>query len=142
MITDALTYLREEIKNYFPESKELQLSGSLANQPRFNFYFEITGGLRFLLYLNWDGDGEGFTLKCLEFVEAGVLKKLVTSYPNFGSKVFNIGQPRSTIGFLYKGRNTLQPLFTSGYFNEPLGTSDISCGQLLNSIDPTLIIRS
>ncbi|WP_157488034.1 hypothetical protein [Dyadobacter crusticola] len=138
---DALTYLREEIKTYFPDSKELQLSGSLANQPRFNFYFEITCGLRFLLYLNWDGDGDGFTLKCLEFVEPGVLKKLISSYPDAGSKVFNIGQPRSTIGFLYKGENKLQPLFTSGYLNEPLGISDITVGELLNSIDPTFIVR-
>jgi hypothetical protein len=138
---DALNYLREEIRNYYPDSRELQLSGNLANQLRFNFYFEICAGQRFLLYLNWDGDGNGFTLKCLEFVDAVVLTKLIASYPEFGSKVFNIGQPRSIIAFLYKENNRLQPRSVRGILNEQLDMSEITGNCLLQCIDPIRIIR-
>ncbi|MCF0058457.1 hypothetical protein [Dyadobacter sp. CY356] len=64
---NAIDYLRDEIKLYFPESSELVLSGVFAQRRRFNFYFKIRDKYPYLLYLNWDGEYDQFILKCLEF---------------------------------------------------------------------------
>ena len=135
MSTDALQHLRTDIKSYYPDSAELLLSGALAGQPRFNFYFEIAPGQRFLLYLNWDGDGYGFTLKCLEFPDVETLQKLIDAYPANGSKVFNMGQPRSAVSFSYMPKSTLRPFSSRGVLNSEL-PSEVSSGELLTCIDP------
>ena len=133
---DALNYLREEIKSYFFESTELQLSSAYANQRRFNFYFEIASGQRFLLYLSWEGDDERFTLKCLEFSDWETLKKLIDAYPETGSKAFNIGQPRSTISFFYLGKDRLSALDYKGVIKGHIDSSEISGRQLMGCINP------
>jgi hypothetical protein len=133
---EALNYLREEIKSYFFESTELQLSSAFANHRRFNFYFEIATGQPYLLYLSWEGDDERFTLKCLEFSVPDILKKLIAAYTNIGSKAFNIGQPRSTISFFYLGKDRLSALDYKGVINGHIDSSEISGRQLMGSINP------
>jgi hypothetical protein len=131
---DALNYLRHEIKSYFPESSELQLSESYARQPRFNFYFEVLPGERFLLYLNWDGDR--FTLKCLEFIGSDMLKGLMNAYPEWGSRVFNAGKPRATVSFDYYEKDRLGALKFFGNISEQIHSHEISGKQLLQCVDP------
>lgn len=133
---DALNYLRKEIKCYYPESSELLLSGSFANHPRFNFYFEIKPGARFLLYLNWDGDDLRYTLKCLEFSDWENLERLTNSYPTIGSKAFNIGQPRALISFLYHADNRLTALQFKGEINGETSPQEISGSELMQGLDP------
>jgi hypothetical protein len=133
---DALNYLRKQIKTYFPESSELILSSSFATHPRFNFYFEIKPGERFLLYLNWDGDDLRYTLKCLEFRDWEVLKRLIDAYPTIGSKAFNIGQPRALISFLYRDDDRLAALQHKGSINGSVDSEEIIGAQLMHGLDP------
>lgn len=133
---DALNDLREVIKSYFSDSSELYLSSSYANLRRFNFYFQIAPEQRFLLYLNWDGDGSRFTLKCLEFDSLETLQKLTDIYPDAGSKAFNIGKPRSVVSFFYQGENRLSALEFKGEIGLHIDSREISGNQLLQCVDP------
>ncbi|TLV02165.1 hypothetical protein [Dyadobacter luticola] len=135
---NALTHFRKEIKAYFPESSELILSESFATHPRFNFYFEIKPGERFLLYLNSDGDDLGYTLKCLEFRDSDVLKRLINSYPTIGSKAFNIGQPRTRISFIYRAENRISVTQTGGDIHDDFNWHEISASHLLQGLDPLI----
>lgn len=133
---DALTYLRKKINAYFPDSAELQLGGKLATQRRFNFYFKINQGQRYLLYLNWDGEEDRFTLKCLEFADTELLSSLIAAYPESGSKVFNAGKPRSLVSFEYTAEGQLSALQFQGIVNEELQTAVTGAEQILRAIDP------
>ncbi|MCE7060857.1 hypothetical protein [Dyadobacter sp. CY343] len=133
---DALTYLRDGIRTYFSESTELQLGGKLATQRRFNFYFKINPAEPYLVYLNWDGEEDRFTLKCLEFSDPGQLNQLVAAYPETGSKVFNAGKPRSAVSFLYQGKSRLSRLHFNGVINEKIEAPEIDAPQLLRCVDP------
>lgn len=133
---DVLHYLRGEIKSYFPESKELQLSDHFTNYRRFNFYFEIAPNQRHLLYLSWDGDYDRFTLKSLEFSSNDVLQVLVNDYPTKGSRSFNIGKPVSIISFEGKGQNQLSALEFAGIIQANIHAKDISGQELMRGIDP------
>jgi hypothetical protein len=133
---DVLNYLRDEIKAYFPESCELQLSSAFANQRRFNFYFEIAPEQRFLLYLSWDGDYDRFTFKSLEFSSVDVLRTLADAYPEKGSRTFNIGRPRSTVSFESKGNGNLSALEFKGEINFDTNAKEISGRELMKCVNP------
>lgn len=133
---NAIDYLRNEIRSYFPESSELQLSSTFALHRRFNFYFEITSGYPFLLYLNWDGEGDRFTLKCLEFNDSEVLSRLIRVYPEMGSKSFNIGKPRTTVSFIYDADNKLRPTEFKGLTNVNVDSNDMTGFTLMQCVDP------
>ncbi|MCF0051750.1 hypothetical protein LXM25_16910 [Dyadobacter sp. LJ53] len=133
---DVLNYLRNEIKAYFPESSELQLSSAFANQRRFNFYFEIAPQQRFLLYLSWDGDYNRFTFKSLEFSSEEVLRTLAGAYPEKGSRTFNIGKPRSTVSFESKGSGSLSALEFKGVIGFDTAAKEISGRELMECVDP------
>jgi len=133
---DVLNYLRDEIKAYFPESLELQLSSAYANHRRFNFYFEIAPQQRFLLYLSWDGDYDRFTFKTLEFSSAEVLRTLADAYPEKGSRTFNIGQPRSTVSFESRGNGNLSALEFKGEIRFDTSVKEISGRELMECVDP------
>ena len=132
---DAIDNLRSEIKNYFAKSRELQLSGSFSQHRRFNFYFEIELDTPYLLYLNWD-EGDRFTLKCLEFAGSELLSNLIKTYPELGSKTFNVGQPRSMVSFIYRSANHLTVTELKGAINLQLDSRDISGAQLMQCVDP------
>ncbi|MHA4739837.1 hypothetical protein [Dyadobacter sp. MSC1_007] len=131
---DSLEYLRDEIKTYFPDSRELQLSAAFDGQRRYNFYFEIAPEQRHLLYLNWDGDIDGFTLKCLEFPDEVILKELTDAYTDKGSKVFNMGQPIATLSFVYQEKDRLSVRSYKG--NAPIDSREISARQLMYGVNP------
>jgi hypothetical protein len=132
---DAIDNLRNDIKSYFPESSELQLSSYFAKHRRFNFYFKITDDYRFLLYLNWD-EGDRFTLKCLEFNDTEILNKLIDAYPETGSKAFNIGKPRSTAAFIFRGENRLSVTDLKGSVDINFDWNEISGKKLMQCVDP------
>jgi len=138
---DALKYLREAVKSYFPASRELQLASTNANLRRFNFYFEIDTGNRFLLYLNWDGDDDRFTFKCLEFADPEKLNTLILRYPEIGTKTFNIGKPRSAVSFLYLKDKVLSALEFKGVINSDHQSSEINGRQLMEYIDPFAVLK-
>ena len=133
---DSLKYLRNEIKIYFPESSELQLSAHFATHRRFNFYFDTGRSDCFLIYLNWEGDGDIYTLKCLEFDDKEVLKTLISNYPETGSKVFNLGKPRSTFSFDYFADNRLSVLSFKGSANISMDSNEVTGHQLMQCVDP------
>ncbi|MCF2502651.1 hypothetical protein L0663_04635 [Dyadobacter sp. CY107] len=133
---DVLNYLRDEIKAYFPESSELQLSSAFANHRRFNFYFEIAPQQRFLLYLSWDGDYDRFTFKSLEFSSEEVLRALADAYPEKGSRIFNMGQPRSTVSFESRGGGRLSALEFKGIIHCDISAGEISGRELMECVDP------
>jgi hypothetical protein len=131
---NSLDYLRDQIKTYFPESKELQLSSAFDGQRRFNFYFEIAPGQRHLLYLNWDGDIDGFTLKCLEFQDATLLKELTEAYTEKGSKMFNVGQPVATLSFVCQGNDNIRVRNYKGKTH--IESHEISARNLMYAVNP------
>ncbi|SKB51256.1 hypothetical protein [Dyadobacter psychrophilus] len=133
---DVLNYLRDEIKAYFPESSELQLSSAFANHRRFNFYFEIAPQQRFLLYLSWDGDYDRFTLKSLEFSSEEELERLAAAYPEKGSKAFNIGRPRATVSFESRGGNNLSALEFKGAVRLDTNVKELSGRELMQCVNP------
>ena len=133
---DSIDYLRDEIKSYFPESSELMLSSRFDKQPRFNFYFQIVPDSSHLLYLNWDGEGYRFTLKCLEFTSGTLLSKLIADYPDGGSRVFNVGQPKSTISFIYKEKNNLSGTEFKGTNSFAFDSNAMSGKELMQCVDP------
>jgi len=135
---DPIDYLRNEIKSYFPESSELKLSSAFAQHRRFNFYFKITNNSSFLLYLNWDGEGNEFILKCLEFTSVEILNKLILAYPEAGSKAFNIGQPKSAVSFIFRGENNLYIANCKGSNDSNINFNEISGQKLMECIDPEL----
>ena len=134
---DAIDTLRGEIKSYFSESSELQLSSYFAKHPRFNFYFSLKANTPFLLYLNVDGDSNRFVLKCLEFNSANILDSLIESYHESGSKVFNSGQPKSTISFIYRDINRLSVQNVKGSVAECIHSQEVTVTELLAAIAPT-----
>jgi len=134
----SIDYLRDEIKAYFIESKELQLSANFAQHRRFNFYFKIKDSYPFLLYLNWDGEYDRFILKSLVFSNAEILEKLIAQYPDYGAKTFNLGQPHKTVSFLYRSENKLSVLEFKGPVDAQIHSSEISGNTLMQSIDPDL----
>ncbi|GGH29825.1 hypothetical protein ACN9ML_08565 [Dyadobacter endophyticus] len=131
---NSLDYLRDQIRTYFPDSKELQLSSAFDGQRRFNFYFEIAPGQRHLLYLNWDGDIDGFTLKCLEFQDAALLRELADAYTEKGSKIFNAGQPVATLSFIYQGEDNLRVRNYKG--RSHIDSHEISARNLMYAVNP------
>lgn len=131
---NSLDYLRDQIRTYFPESKELQLSSAFDGQRRFNFYFEIAPGQRHLLYLNWDGDIDGFTLKCLEFQDADLLNELAEAYTEKGSKIFNVGQPVATLSFVCQGTDNLRVRNYKGKTH--IDSHEISARNLMYAVNP------
>ncbi|MCF0074375.1 hypothetical protein LZD49_28080 [Dyadobacter sp. CY261] len=131
---NSLDYLRDEIKIYFPESRELLLSSAYDGQRRYNFYFEMAPDQRYLLYLNWDGDIDGFTLKCLEFPDAVLLKELSDAYTDKGSKVFNIGQPIAALSFVYHEKDRLKMRSYKGKAH--IDSPEISARQMMFSVNP------
>jgi len=133
-IMNSLDYLRDQIRTYFPDSKELQLSSAFDGQRRFNFYFEIAPGQRHLLYLNWDGDIDGFTLKCLEFQDAALLRELADAYTEKGSKIFNAGQPVATLSFIYQGEDNLRVRNYKG--RSHIDSHEISARNLMYAVNP------
>ncbi len=135
---DSIDYLRSEIKLYFPDSEELQLSSHYAQQRRFNFYFKIKDEYPFLLYLNWDGDGDRFTLKCLEFNSAETLDMLASIYPGKGSNTFNMGKPKVTVAFIYRGENRLFVSELKGSDQWDIHRTDITADRLMQCLDPAL----
>ena len=135
---DSIDYLRDEIKSYFPESTELQLSSRYDKQPRFNFYFQIVADYRYLLYLNWDGEGYRFTLKCLEFTGEELLSQLIADYTDGGSRVFNVGQPKSTISFLYREKDNLSGTEFKGTNSFAFDSNAMSGKELMQCVDPAL----
>jgi hypothetical protein len=134
----SIDYLRNEIKSYFPESIELQLSAYFAQHRRFNFYFKIKDNYPFLLYLNWDGEYDRFILKSLAFSNAEILEKLIAQYPENGAKTFNLGQPHKTVSFLYHYENKLSVLEFKGPVDAQIHSTQLSGNKLLQSIDPDL----
>ena len=133
---DPIDYIRAEIKSHFPESRELQLSSYFANHPRFNFYFSIKADYSYLLYLNGDEEGKRFTFKCLEFSDADILNELIAGYPKTGSKVFNIGKPKSTISFINLGEDRLAVTEVRGSINGHIDSHEISGSKLMQCVDP------
>lgn len=89
-----------------------------------------------MLYLNWDGEYDRFILKCLEFTEAEILNGLIKAYPEIGSKSFNIGQPRSTVSFIYRDQNKLTVLDLKGSIHAEIDSNEISGLKLMQCIDP------
>jgi hypothetical protein len=133
---NAIDYLRGEIKAYFHDASELQLSSRFAAHRRFNFYFKIKNDCPYLLYLNWDGEYDRFILKCLEFGQAEILDKLIAEYPENGAKTFNLGQPYRTVTFIYKGENRLSVLDFKGPVDGDIQSSEITGYELMQSVDP------
>lgn len=133
---DSIEYLRGEIKAYFTASTELKLSERYDNQRRFNFYFQIVEDSRFLLYLNWDGDGNRFTLKCLEFEDAAILNKLIADYTQAGSRVFNIGKPKSLVSFIYLGNGRLSGTLFTNTNSFEFDSGEMSGMDLMQCVDP------
>lgn len=133
---DSLNYLRNEIKRYFPESSELKLSSSFASHRRFNFYFDTGTQDRFLIYLNWEGDSDIYTLKCLEFENTAILQQLIQSYTQLGSKVFNLGKPRSAFTFVYLADDRLSILSFKSPTDVHFESKEITGNQLLQCVDP------
>jgi len=133
---ESIDYLRREIKTYFPESQELQLSSYFAQHRRFNFYFQLTNDYRYLLYLNWDGDGNHFTLKCLEFESPELLDSLIAEYPEKGAKSFNIGHPKLMVDFLYRDQDRLYVTDYKGETQEPIQHIEITRNKLMECVDP------
>lgn len=133
---ESLLELRLLIKSYFPESSELQLSSHFDSHRRYNFYFEIIPDTTFLLYLNWDGHGDIFVLKCLEFTDSKLLNELKKAYTNIGAKAFNVGQPRTTISFRYPEKDRLTNVNLKGIINDHVDSSEISGDLLMGCIDP------
>ncbi len=136
---NAIDYLRDEIKSYFPESSELQLSGEFAQRRRFNFYFKIKDNYSYMLYLNWDGEYDQFILKCLEFTNEEILEKLIAAYPETGAKTFNLGQPCLTVSFIYRGENKLAVLDFKGPVDAEIHSREISGIKLMECVDPELV---
>ena len=134
---DAIDSLRAAIKSYFPESSELQLSSHFATHRRFNFYFKITSDYSYLLYLNWD-EGDRFTLKCLEFSSADLLGGLIDSYPELGTKTFNVGKPRSTVSFIYMDEDKLKVTDMKGAVDIRFDWNSTTFKKLMESVDPEL----
>lgn len=132
----TIDYLRNEIRCYFSESSELLLSNSYAQNRQFNYYFKITDNYPFLLYLNWDGEYDRFTLKCLEFSNAERLNQLITDYPEKGAKSFNEGQPKRTISFTHYSENRLSIIDIQGMTHPELHSGDISGSSLMACVDP------
>ena len=135
---DSMDYLRSEIKTYFPESSELQLSGILATHRRFNFYFKIRSDYPFLLYLNSDGESERFTLKCLEFSSPELLSTLIDAYPETGTKIFNIGKPKLTASFIYRSENKLSITDLKGPISIHFDWNNTSGNKLMECVDPEI----
>ncbi|TDE14679.1 hypothetical protein [Dyadobacter psychrotolerans] len=135
---DPIDYFRNEIKSYFPQSTELTLSKAYAQHRRFNFYFTIKENYPYLLYLNWDGEGERFTLKCLEFKSAEILSGLAAAYAENGSKSFNAGQPKTTVSFILKSQDNLSVTEFRGSENKQLNGGEIVGKRLMESVDPEL----
>jgi hypothetical protein len=133
---ELLNDLRQFVKSYFPESSELQLSSAFAGHRRFNFYFKIIDDCPFLLYLNWDGDYDRFTLKCLEFSSNDLLQQLIKSYTDIGSKAFNVGRPRSRVTFSYLEKNRLVNLNFDGNVHDYGHYQEMNGEQLMHCIDP------
>ncbi|MCF2442393.1 hypothetical protein L0657_00395 [Dyadobacter sp. CY345] len=132
---EAIDYLREEIKSHFTESYELQLSSYFALHRRFNFYFKITDHYPYLLYLNWDGEGNHFTLKCLEFDGAEILDTLIGEYPDKGAKSFNIGKPKLMVDFIYRDLEKLYVTDCKG-IQEEIRSKEITRKKLMECVDP------
>ena len=133
---EAIDYLRDEIKSYFTESSELQLSSYYAQHRRFNFYFKITDNYPYLLYLNWDGEGNHFTLKCLEFNSCEILDTLIGKYPEKGAKSFNIGRPKLMVDFVYRDQDRLYISEYKGGIQEQVQSNEISRQRLMECVDP------
>lgn len=133
---DVIDYFRDELKEYYPESAELLLSSRFDNQPRFNFYFQIKADCPYLLYLNWDGEGRYFTIKCLEFSDAALLTQLASDYTEKGSRVFNVGQPKSTLSFLYKGENKLNGTEFKNTNSFHFDHTSMSGREVMQCVDP------
>ena len=136
---DPIDYFRNEIKSYFPQSTELTLSKAYAQHRRFNFYFTIKENYPYLLYLNWDGEGDRFTLKCLEFKTAEILSGLAAAYPENGSKSFNAGQPKTTVSFIFRNQDNLAVTEFRGSESNQLKGSEIIGKRLMESVDPELL---
>jgi hypothetical protein len=134
---DAIDHIRGEIKSYYPKSAELQLSNAFARHRRFNFYFKIEPDIPYLLYLNWDGDGDRFTLKCLEFETHEMLTSLVAAYPDKGSNVFNIGRPRSAVSFIYYEKSRLRSTELRGIICAEIHYNELDLQKLMECVDPT-----
>jgi hypothetical protein len=134
---EALDFLKKELKSYYPESAELQLSPAYAGQRRFNFYFSIEDRQRFLLYLNWDGD-DRFILKCLEFSDTPTLRKLMEAYYDAGSKSFNAGQPRSAVSFVVHNNAHIRALEFRGVINGDGHPRDLGPDELMRSVAPLI----
>lgn len=132
----SIDYLRGEIKSYFPKSSELLLSSIYAQNRQFNFYFKITANYPCLLYLNWDGEYDRFTLKCLEFSSPERLDQLMADYPEKGAKSFNEGQPKRTIAFIYHSENRLSIIDTKGIARDKVHSGEISGVTLMECVDP------
>ncbi|HEV7380273.1 MAG TPA: hypothetical protein VGN64_10795, partial [Dyadobacter sp.] len=47
-------------------------------------------------------------LKCLEFGDEQLLSQLALDYNEKGSRVFNIGKPKSILYFVYQDKNQLK----------------------------------
>ena len=133
---EAIDYLRTEIKAHFPESSELQLSSYYAQHRRFNFYFKITDNYPFLLYLNWDGEGNHFTLKCLEFTDPDTLQSLISDYPEKGAKTFNAGKPKLMLDFIYRNQDGLYITDYKGGNQEFVHSHEITRKRLMECVDP------
>jgi hypothetical protein len=133
---DVIDYLRDEIKEYYPESSELRLSSRFDKQPRFNFYFQIKPDCRFLLYLNWDGEGRYFTLKCLEFMNEQLLTELRNEYTEKGFRVFNAGHPKSTLSFVYHDKNKLKGTEFIGTNSFTFDHSSMTGSDVMQCINP------
>ena len=133
---NPIDYLRNEIKSYFSDSCELLLSSIYAQNRQFNFYFKITDNYPFLLYLNWDGEYDRFTLKCLEFNNPERLNQLIADYPEKGAKSFNEGQPKLTVAFICYGENKLSVIDLKGISHVDVQSGDISGEKLMECVDP------
>ncbi|PWJ58735.1 hypothetical protein CLV98_103101 [Dyadobacter jejuensis] len=134
----AIDHLRQEIKNHFPHSKELALSSRFALNRQFNFYFEIAPDSPYLLYLNWDGDGIIYILKCLVFKDNETLSRLKNAYPETGSSAFNEGKPRTTITFRFHDPQRLYIQEVTGECQEPLNGQEVHLENLLKHMDTSL----
>lgn len=133
---NPIDYLRNEIKSYFSESSELLLSSVYAQNRQFNFYFKIIDNCPFLLYLNWDGDYDRFTLKCLEFASPETLNRLMAAYPEKGAGAFNEGKPKVTVSFICYGENKLSVIDIKGLSHTDVHSGDISGVKLMAFVDP------
>ena len=133
---NPIDYLRNEIKSYFPESRELLLSRVYIQKRQFNFYFKIKDNYPFLLYLNWDGDYDRFTLKCLEFSTSETLDRLIADYPEKGARTFNEGKPKTTISFIHYGTNKLSAIDLNSVPHSNVHSENIAGAKLMACVDP------